>query len=82
MKSQEILQMNKSTIELKGQIYDLDDITKQTAHYLIDSIFEKQEQGEEVDSATYQKIVLTEEGEMKRITCRVNVNIEVERYGY
>ena len=81
MKSQEILQMN-STIELNGQIYDLDDINKQAAHCLLDSIFEKQEQGEEVNCATYEKVVLTEEGEMKRITYRVKVDIEVDRYGY
>lgn len=66
---------------MNGQIYDLDDINKQTSHRLLDSIFEKQEQGEDVNCATYEKVILTEEGEMKRITCRVKVDIEVDRYG-
>lgn len=68
--------------ELNGQIYGLDDINKQEAHFLLDSIFEKQEQGLKANYATCEKIVLTEEGEMKRITYRVKVDIQVDRYGY
>lgn len=73
--------MSKDTVEIQGHVFDLEEVNRQAAHVLLDAIFEKQDEGETCNMATTEKIVLTEEENMKRITYRIKVNIEVEDYG-
>lgn len=74
--------MSKDTVEIQGQIFDLEEVNRQAAHLLLDAIFEKQDAGEECDCARFDKVVMTDSGNMKRISYVVRVNIKVEDYGY
>lgn len=49
---------------------------REIAHKLLDKIFKEQDNGENCDCATYERMYLTEEGVMKRIRYFVRVKIE------
>lgn len=72
--------MSKDTIEFQGIEFDLEEVNREAAHRLLDMIFEKQDAGEKCDCVRCNKIVLTDEGKMKRISYAVRVAIDVEDY--
>lgn len=72
--------MSRETIEFKGEVFDLEEVNREAAHHLLDMIFQKQDEGEECDCARFDKVVMTDSGNMKRISYVVRVNIKVEDY--